>query len=108
MFRSPPPFAGQRGQPAPKTRTALLYRSSDFSTPLAWGWEAVSQYADLPEEQCDHFVLLKDFKLHLMPDDFKGLEPLPAGLSVRKIVGDFLRCLMELVNSTLTAHYGSR
>jgi hypothetical protein len=43
-----------------------------------------------------------------MPDDFRGLEPLPAGLSVRKIVGDFVRCLMELVNSTLTAHYGSR
>ncbi|KAF6254621.1 hypothetical protein COO60DRAFT_300966 [Scenedesmus sp. NREL 46B-D3] len=101
-------WPGQRGQPAPKTRTALLYHLSDTSTPLAWGWEAVVQYTDLPEEQRPHFVLLKDFKLHLMPEDFKGLQPLPSGLSVRKLVGDFLRCLMELVNSTLTAHYGSR
>jgi hypothetical protein len=43
-----------------------------------------------------------------MPEDFEGLEPLPKGLSVRKVVGDFLRCLMVLVNGTLSAHYGSR
>lgn len=75
---------------------------------MAWDCEAIEQYADLPEEQRPHFILLTDFKLHLMPKDFEGLTPLPSGFSVRKVVGDFLRCLMKLVNSTLTAHYGSR
>uniref|UniRef100_A0A383VZU9 Uncharacterized protein n=1 Tax=Tetradesmus obliquus TaxID=3088 RepID=A0A383VZU9_TETOB len=101
-------WPGQRGLPAPKTRTALLYSRSTPSTPLAWDCEAIEQYADLPEEQRPHFILLTDFKLHLMPKDFEGLTPLPSGFSVRKVVGDFLRCLMKLVNSTLTAHYGSR
>eukprot|EP00775_Hariotina_reticulata_P011138 gene11138-11291_t len=101
-------WEGQRGSPAPKTRTALLYKLSNVTKPTAWGWEAINQYADLPEEERKGFALLTDFKLYLMPDDFKNLPQLPAGLTVRKLVGDFLTCLVSTINSTLDASYGSR
>lgn len=82
-------WPGQRGSPAPKTRTALLYKRTDLAKPLAWGWEALSVYGDLPEEERANFVLLDYFKLYLMPDDFEGLPQLPTGLSVRYVAGRF-------------------
>eukprot|EP00775_Hariotina_reticulata_P011136 gene11136-11289_t len=100
-------WEGQRGSPAPKTRTALLYKLSNVTKPTAWGWEAINQYADLPESERKGFTLLENFKLYLMPDDF-DLPQLPAGLSIRKLVGDFLSCLISTINSTLDASYGSR
>lgn len=65
-------WPAQRGTPAAKTRTALLYKLSDMSTPQAWGWEAVSQYADLPQVERVNFRLFESFKKYLMPDDFEG------------------------------------
>jgi len=101
-------WEGQRGSPAPKTRTALLYKLSNLTKPIAWGWEAINQYADLPEIERKSFALLEQFKLYLMPDDFDNLPQLPAGVSIRKLVGDFLACLVSTINSTLDAGYGSR
>lgn len=76
-------WPGQPGPPAPKTRTALLYEHDNLAKPIAWGWEAITMYADLPEDQRANFVLLEHFKLYLMPSDFKGLPSLPPGLTVR-------------------------
>jgi hypothetical protein len=101
-------WEGQRGSPAPKTRTALLYKLSNVTKPIAWGWEAINQFADLPENERKSFAMLEQFKLYLMPDDFGNLPQLPAGLTIRKLVGDFLSCLVNTVNSTLDASYGSR
>lgn len=58
--------------PSPKTRTALLYRTADLSKPQAWGWDAVTQYSNLPADQRQHFLLLQGFKKYLMPTDFPG------------------------------------
>lgn len=55
-----------------------------------------------------HVHVLQNTKLYLMPEDFQGLPALPAGLSVRKLVADFLACLVDLINSTLEAHNGNR
>lgn len=65
-------WANQRGLPAPKTRTALLYKASNLTKPQAWGWEAVTQYADLPPEERRGFLLFESFKKYLMPQDFTG------------------------------------
>jgi len=63
----------QRGPPAPKTRTALLYRVADLTKPQTWGWDAVTQYADLPAEERNGFLLFESFKKYLMPNDFPGV-----------------------------------
>lgn len=65
-------WSGWCGTPTAKTRTALLYRKADLSKPQAWGWEAVVQYADLPADERDGFLLFESFKKYLMPNDFPG------------------------------------
>ena len=65
-------WPSQRGLPAPKTRTALLYRATSLDQPLAWGWDAVTQYADLPADQRHGFYLFESFKKYLMLNDFPG------------------------------------
>ena len=101
-------WPGQRGNPAAKTRTALLYRLSDMARPVAWGWEALKVYADLPVEVRSQFILLESFKRYLMPTDFTGLEKLPPGLTVKKIVADFLSLMAQLVSRVLAEQYGAR
>lgn len=65
-------WPGQRGTPAPKTRTALLYRKDNMSKPLAWGWDAVAQYGGLSSAEREQHILLESFKKYLMPEDFAG------------------------------------
>jgi hypothetical protein len=103
-------WEGQRGRPAPKTRTALMYDTSNPQAPLQWGWKAISGHADLPEAEREsgRFVQLTRFKLHLMPNDFPDLEPLPPGLTRRKVITDFLRCMYQQITDVLTANYGAR
>lgn len=97
-------WPGQRGSPAPKTRTALLYKRSSLAKPEAWGWEAVSMYGDLPEEERGSFILLESFKLYLMPEDFQGLPQLPAGLTIRYVGAVFSACSKHCA---LTWHYAA-
>jgi hypothetical protein len=97
---------GQVGLPAPKTRTALLYEP----VAVGWGWSALRSYADLPEssKQNGSYALLTRFKLHLMPEDFPDAEPLPPGLTPKRVITDFLRFLFQLAHDVLTTNYGSR
>ena len=101
-------WPGQRGLPAAKTRSALLYKLADVSRPVAWGWEAVTKYAELGPEERPGYLLLESFKRYLMPTDFTDLPRLPACLSIKKLVADFLSCMVELVNTILKSHYGAR
>jgi hypothetical protein len=61
---------GQRGPPAAKTRTALLYHKHDLHKPRAWGWAAIAQHGELSEREHENFILLESFKKYLMPKDF--------------------------------------
>jgi hypothetical protein len=101
-------WEGMMRQPTPKTRTALLYRRSDLSKPCDWGWSALNFYAALPESERQNYLCLEHFKLYLMPEQWPELAPLPAGLSPKKLVADFLTCMFSLINSTMDAHYGKR
>ena len=98
----------QLGRPSAKTRTALLYRKADLRHPVAWGWSALSQYADLPPEERDKFICLEHFKKYLMPADFTDIPMLPAGLTIKKLMSDFLAQMVQLIHETLTDHYGVR
>lgn len=96
-------WPGQRGSPAPKTRTALLYKRSNLAKPQAWGWEAISMYTDLPETERVNFILLESFKLYLMPEEFQGLPQLPAGLTIRFVtlyVDSMLCCIWQIFELT--------
>jgi hypothetical protein len=51
---------------------------------VAWGWDAVTQYADLPAEERAGFYLFESFKKYLIPKEFPGEGTVP-------IVGDALQ-----------------
>ena len=63
-------WSGQRGSPAAKTRTALLYHKHDLNKPRAWGWAAIAEYGELSERERGQYILLESFKKYLMPKDF--------------------------------------
>jgi hypothetical protein len=63
-------WLGQRGSPAAKTRTAILYHKGDLHKPRAWGWAAIAEYGELSELARENFILLESFKKYLMPKDF--------------------------------------
>lgn len=63
-------WPGQRGSPAAKTRTALLYHKDNLHKPRAWGWAAIAEYGELSELDRGKYILLESFKKYLMPNDF--------------------------------------
>jgi hypothetical protein len=65
-------WSGQRGSPAAKTRTALLYHKHDLNQPRAWGWAAIAEYGELSDLERESFILLESYKKYLMPKDFPG------------------------------------
>ncbi|KAJ3182495.1 hypothetical protein HDU85_002593 [Gaertneriomyces sp. JEL0708] len=93
----------------PKTHTALLYeRNGSKYTVKSWGAPAVQDHHnnfDLRDPT--QYVFLSNFKLSLDEDARLINSPLPAGLTITRVIGDYLGKLVEVASGELPKVLGS-
>ena len=113
MFYEWPEQASGGGQPYCKTQTSLYY-AADAQGKLqlaSWGWPASLEYRKAMSKASSHKVghLVTLFKLNLASRDrsLPAASRLPAGLTAKKVITDYLREISRSIFAELRNRYGN-
>ncbi|KAL2633476.1 hypothetical protein R1flu_004955 [Riccia fluitans] len=114
-------------KPYCKTKTSLMYMPTpgtgdyelkDWGLTAFWKYKMGLQESRSPASSVPHADKLKDscylatkFKLHLAPADHLGqkmfsVAPLPQGLTVKRLIADYLKSLSGFIMKTLQNNFG--